>query len=151
MYGMCNIKCSMLIHPFFPILRPGGVCECSPECVGNPHEACRPEWVLNTECNRDQACIRNKCRDPCPGTCGQNARCDVINHIPTCSCPSGFTGDPFSNCRQGVPGCFVHYRMMFVFEFLVWYLWKEKESNVRFGYFSLLATFLCLPSFISSM
>ena len=106
MHGMSNIKCSMLIHPFFPILRPGGVCECSPEYVGNPYEACRPECVLNTECNRDQTCIRNKCRDPCPGTCGQNARCDVINHIPTCSCPSGFTGDPFSNCRQAVPGWF---------------------------------------------
>jgi len=106
MHGVSSIKCSTLIDPFFPILRPGGMCECSPEYVGNPYEACRPECVLNTECNRDQTCIRNKCRDPCPGTCGQNARCDVINHIPTCSCPSGFTGDPFSNCRQAVPGWF---------------------------------------------
>ena len=84
--------------------RTGGVCECLPEYIGNPYESCRPECVLSTECPRDKACIRNKCRDPCPGTCGQNARCDVINHIPTCSCPPGFTGDPFFNCREAIPG-----------------------------------------------
>nr|CAD7425818.1 unnamed protein product [Timema monikensis] len=83
--------------------RPGGICECAPEYVGNPYESCRPECVLNTECPRDRACLRNKCRDPCPGTCGQNARCDIVNHIPVCSCAEGFTGDPFSNCRPFTP------------------------------------------------
>ena len=76
-----------------------GVCTCLPEFIGNPYESCRPECELSTECSRDKACIRNKCVDPCPGTCGSNARCDVINHIPTCSCPDGYTGDPFTNCR----------------------------------------------------
>ncbi|VEN46221.1 unnamed protein product [Callosobruchus maculatus] len=76
-----------------------GICTCLPEYIGNPYESCRPECVLSNECSRDKACIRNKCKDPCPGTCGQNARCDVINHIPSCSCPDGFTGDPFTNCR----------------------------------------------------
>lgn len=76
-----------------------GVCNCLPEYTGNPYESCRPECVLSTECSRDKACIRNKCIDPCPGTCGQNAQCDVINHIPVCSCPAGYTGDPFSICR----------------------------------------------------
>lgn len=80
-----------------------GVCTCISEYIGNPYESCRPECVLSTECSRDKACIRNKCVDPCPGTCGQNARCDVINHIPTCSCPDGFTGDPFTNCRVASP------------------------------------------------
>lgn len=76
-----------------------GSCSCLPEYSGNPYEACRPECVVNPECPRDRACLRNKCRDPCPGTCGANARCDVVNHIPVCSCPEGYTGDPFSNCR----------------------------------------------------
>lgn len=76
-----------------------GVCSCPPEYIGNPYESCRPECVISAECSRDKACIRNKCVDPCPGTCGQDARCDVINHIPVCSCPSGYTGDPFTHCR----------------------------------------------------
>jgi hypothetical protein len=74
-------------------------CECIAEYIGNPFESCRPECVLSTECDRSKACLKNKCRDPCPGTCGQNARCDVVNHIPVCSCPEGYTGDPFSHCR----------------------------------------------------
>ncbi|KAF4526820.1 hypothetical protein B566_EDAN018173, partial [Ephemera danica] len=74
-------------------------CECIPEYTGNPYESCRPECVLNAECDRSKACLRNKCKDPCPGTCGQNARCDVINHIPVCSCPEDYTGDPFTHCR----------------------------------------------------
>lgn len=86
------------------VCRGQGLCECIPEYSGNPYEACRPECVLNPECPRDKACLRNKCRDPCPGTCGQNAQCDVVNHIPVCSCPQGFTGDPFSSCRLLPPG-----------------------------------------------
>lgn len=82
------------------VCRGNGECRCLPEYIGNPYESCRPECVLNDECPRDKACLRNKCRDPCPGTCGQNSRCDVINHIPVCSCPEGYTGDPFSNCRN---------------------------------------------------
>ena len=79
--------------------RGNGECTCLPEYIGNPYENCRPECILNDECSRNQACIRNKCRDPCPGTCGQSAQCDVVNHIPVCSCPEGLTGDPFANCR----------------------------------------------------
>lgn len=76
-----------------------GECECLPEYCGNPYEGCRPECILNSECPRDKTCIRNKCIDPCPGTCGQNAECDVVNHIPVCSCIVGYIGDPFVNCR----------------------------------------------------
>lgn len=89
------------------ICQGAGMCECIPEYTGNPYEACRPECVLNPECPRDKACLRNKCRDPCPGTCGQNAQCDVVNHIPVCSCPQGYTGDPFTNCRVLPPGLFI--------------------------------------------
>ncbi|KAG5895967.1 hypothetical protein JTB14_027967 [Gonioctena quinquepunctata] len=75
-----------------------GSCICLPEYIGNPYEGCRPECVLNSDCSSNTACINNKCRDPCPGTCGQNANCQVINHLPSCSCITGFTGDPFRYC-----------------------------------------------------
>lgn len=39
-----------------------------------------------------------KCKDPCPGSCGQNAVCTVFNHFPACTCTQGYTGDPFTRC-----------------------------------------------------
>lgn len=75
-----------------------GSCVCLPEYIGNPYEGCRPECLINTDCPSNKACIRNKCQDPCPGTCGQNANCQVINHLPSCTCLPGFTGDPFRYC-----------------------------------------------------
>lgn len=65
---------------------------------GNPYEACQPECIINSDCSSNRACIRSKCQDPCPGTCGANAQCQVINHLSTCSCVTGFTGDPFRYC-----------------------------------------------------
>lgn len=76
-----------------------GTCTCLPEYQGDAYRGCRPECVLNSDCSRDKSCIRNKCTDPCPGTCGQNAICDVINHIPMCSCPQGMNGNAFIECR----------------------------------------------------
>lgn len=73
------------------------VCSCLPEYVGSP-PGCRPECVVSAECPSTRACINQKCSDPCPGTCGINARCEVINHSPICSCQKGHTGDPFSRC-----------------------------------------------------
>ncbi|EAT34892.1 AAEL012905-PA [Aedes aegypti] len=76
-----------------------GICTCLPEYQGDPYQGCRPECVLNTDCPRDKACIRSKCVDPCPGTCGQNAVCEVLSHIPICSCPNGMAGNAFVQCR----------------------------------------------------
>lgn len=76
-----------------------GQCSCLAEFQGDPYVGCRPECVLSQDCPREKACIRQKCVDPCPNTCGQNAQCDVINHVPMCSCPPGFTGSPFIECR----------------------------------------------------
>jgi hypothetical protein len=61
---------------------------------------CRPECVVSSECSLNKACLNEKCGDPCPGTCGQNARCNVVNHNPICSCSSGYTGDPFIGCKM---------------------------------------------------
>lgn len=76
-----------------------GSCTCLPNYIGNPYEGCRPECVLNTDCPSNRACIRNKCLDPCPGTCAANAECQVVNHLPSCSCPFSYTGDPFVLCK----------------------------------------------------
>lgn len=73
------------------------MCSCAPGYIGNP-PACRPECIVNSDCPLNEACVNLKCRDPCPGSCGVSARCQVVNHNPICSCPSIFTGDPFVRC-----------------------------------------------------
>lgn len=75
-----------------------GACICKQDYLGNPYEGCRPECTLNTDCPSHRSCINNKCQDPCPGTCATNALCQVVNHVPTCSCINGYTGDPFRYC-----------------------------------------------------
>ena len=72
-------------------------CSCQPNFVGRPPN-CRPECIINAECPRDKACQKERCLDPCPGSCGINARCLTINHAPVCTCITGFSGDPFSGC-----------------------------------------------------
>lgn len=76
-----------------------GLCTCLAGLIGDPYTSCRPECVLSTECPRHQSCIRNKCADPCPGTCASNAICEVHNHIAMCSCPVGQEGNAFAECR----------------------------------------------------
>ncbi len=73
------------------------VCSCQPDFRGVP-PYCQPECVINSECPQNRACVNHKCIDPCPGTCGIGADCQVFNHNPICSCPRGFEGDPFTHC-----------------------------------------------------
>lgn len=75
------------------------VCSCVANYIGAPPN-CRPECVVNSECTLDRSCINMKCKDPCPGTCGLNARCRVVNHNAICSCNPGFVGDPFVRCLE---------------------------------------------------
>lgn len=79
-----------------------GDCKCQSDYFGNPFEGCRPECSLSSDCSRDKSCLRNKCVDPCPGLCGRNAKCEVSNHIPSCSCIQNYEGDPFDQCRPTV-------------------------------------------------
>lgn len=44
------------------------------------------------------------CINPCDGVCGTNAKCNVINQKPICSCAEGYTGDPFLKCER-IPDC----------------------------------------------
>lgn len=80
------------------------VCECIPNYRGNPYQGCQPECLVNTDCPQSQACIRTKCQDPCPGTCGVGAICTVSNHVPICSCPLPTIGDAFTLCQIPVEG-----------------------------------------------
>lgn len=77
-----------------------GSCQCQPEFFGDPYESCRPECLLNSECDANKVCIQNKCINPCPGTCSANAVCQVTNHIPSCTCLPGFRGDPYRLCQK---------------------------------------------------
>lgn len=94
-----------------------GICTCLPEYHGDPYIGCRPECVLSTDCSKDKACVRNKCIDPCPGTCGQNANCVVINHIPTCTCNEGFIGNAFISCRPIPSNTFCCHTISHIFIF----------------------------------
>lgn len=77
-----------------------GSCICLSNYIGNPYEGCRPECTINSDCIPSKACVQSRCQDPCPGTCGQNAICQVVNHIAICTCIPKFTGDPFRYCSE---------------------------------------------------
>lgn len=72
-------------------------CSCLPTYIGAPPN-CRPECSINSECPANRACMNQKCVDPCPGSCGLNTQCTVINHTPACTCDAQYTGDPFTGC-----------------------------------------------------
>lgn len=87
----CGPNSQCRVHDNIP------ACSCLPSFVGRAPN-CKPECVINSECPGNLACQNEKCRDPCPGSCGSNTDCRVISHKPTCSCISGYTGDPFAGC-----------------------------------------------------
>lgn len=78
------------------------VCSCTIGMLGAPPN-CRPECVIHQDCPSNRACLAQKCQDPCVGSCGFNARCNVQNHQPVCNCLENYEGDPYAGCnmRQG--------------------------------------------------
>ena len=74
-------------------------CVCPNDYIGDPYVSCRPECLINTDCQKHQSCSKSRCVNPCTGSCGINADCRVVNHIPICSCKESFTGDPYGSCR----------------------------------------------------
>lgn len=88
-----------------------GACTCKEDYIGNPYGGCRPECVVNSDCTANRACLGSKCQDPCPGTCGSNAICQVVNHVATCYCQPGYYGNPFVYCNvASEPGEYQNYR-----------------------------------------
>ena len=76
-----------------------GACVCMDDFTGNPYDMCRPQCILNSDCPSHLACVKNKCKNNCDGTCGLNADCQMINHNPVCNCIIGYTGDPYRHCQ----------------------------------------------------
>jgi hypothetical protein len=76
-----------------------GSCTCLPNFYGDPYIGCRPECTMNNDCPREKACMNTKCINPCVGTCGINAECNVVNHSPVCTCLNGYEGNPFEMCH----------------------------------------------------
>lgn len=103
----CNVIFLETLEPCSPspcgpnskcrVVNDQAVCTCLPEYRGIP-PSCRPECIVNAECPLHLACINKKCVDPCPNICGLKAQCITKNHNPICTCPAGFTGDPFTFC-----------------------------------------------------
>lgn len=75
-------------------------CSCRSAMFEEP-PSCRPECHVDSDCPPTLACRNNKCRDPCPGSCGTHAMCRTVSHSPICTCPSHYTGDPFVRCLEG--------------------------------------------------
>jgi hypothetical protein len=90
-------------------------CVCIPPYIGNPYSGgCRPECLMNSDCLSNLACLASHCRDPCPGVCGLNAQCNVVSHVPVCTCLPGYIGDPFQSCRiEPIKRKFVIFRLFF--------------------------------------
>ncbi|XP_017779241.1 PREDICTED: adhesive plaque matrix protein 2 isoform X2 [Nicrophorus vespilloides] len=96
-----NAQCSMV----------GGrpVCSCFRGYMGDPLHHCRKaECLDNSECRGHQTCKNEHCVDPCADVCGPNAKCETRNHIPICTCPAGYTGNPLSGCRRFDPSELCH-------------------------------------------
>lgn len=98
-----------------------GACTCLDEYFGDPYAGCRPECILNTDCVLTKACVRNKCVDPCIGTCGQNALCNIYNHVPMCSCPLGMSGNAFVLCSPIQGTIFAITILMIFFALLLYF------------------------------
>merc|ERR1711963_1241990 len=87
---------------------PRPVCTCPRGYTGDALRVClRGECFNDDECPNHLACFDYQCKDPCLGptsSCGSNAQCKVSNHGPVCSCPSGYQGDPLSQCFRSRRG-----------------------------------------------
>ena len=77
-------------------------CTCLSGYRGNPYDICRKiECLTDPECPDDKACRNEKCVDPCD--CAPNALCTARNHRGYCTCPPGYTGDPYQGGCTKIP------------------------------------------------
>ena len=69
------------------------VCECPDGYATDNNGGCVPPQTIvsgcevDDECSDPTACVNAICRDPC--ACGTNAKCDIVNHRPFCTCLPG--------------------------------------------------------------
>lgn len=72
-------------------------CSCKEGYFGAPPN-CGPECTINEDCPNNKACVRERCIDPCLGSCGPNAECRAMNHLAICTCLQGYRGNSFEGC-----------------------------------------------------
>ncbi len=60
-------------HSICEVVGPRVVCKCKPGFFGKPNQ-CHPECLVSEECRPNQACIRQKCEEPCIDVCGEEWR-----------------------------------------------------------------------------
>lgn len=72
-------------------------CTCLKDYIGRAPN-CRPECTINSECSSNMSCQKNRCVNPCRGSCGPFTLCRVVSHNPVCTCQQNYIGDPFSGC-----------------------------------------------------
>jgi len=81
-------------------------CSCSGGKVGDPYTepGCNKpnECKKHENCASNLACVKGKCTELCNDACGNNAICQMVDHVPACTCPSGYLGDAFDK----TVGCF---------------------------------------------
>lgn len=84
------------------------VCECTKGYIGSPYTECRPECYGDRDCPTGRpACYYGICKNPCDGSCGVGADCNLRGLTPVCSCPRDMTGDPFVSCRPFTKGTYI--------------------------------------------
>lgn len=115
-------------------------CSCLAGFLGLPPN-CRPECVSNSECPSHLACMTQKCRDPCVGSCATNAECRVVSHTPMCVCPNDFTGDPFTQCIMKQRKHQLHMRKISSRSFMTVTLTVSPTSSNSFLFFIFLFLF----------
>ncbi len=56
----------------------------------------------DSECPDNRACNQHQCVNPCESglPCGKNAQCTPTGHRAVCKCPTGWAGDPSTECFQ---------------------------------------------------
>ncbi|KAG8275741.1 mannose binding [Homalodisca vitripennis] len=61
-------------------------------------DAAQCPCVSQQDCPADQSCIEQICESPCPSLCGDFTICQVDDHITSCYCEPGYSGDPYIGC-----------------------------------------------------
>lgn len=94
------------------------MCVCLAGMFGAPPN-CRPECDIHQDCPSNRACVQQRCEDPCVGSCGFNALCNVHNHQPICTCFDSYEGDPYSGCNARQGKCTNFCLLYFLFSMIV--------------------------------
>lgn len=109
--GKCIDKCSNVKCGPRSICQ-DGVCVCPPGYRGDPRRGCQPNGHCSNDldCEPQQICFQigkgtRTCLDGCGKLqCGPNAFCVTQNHVSSCLCVDGYSGDPsnlFEGCQPG--------------------------------------------------